>query len=604
MDSVRGRADRKGHPPPPLPIKQRRSLYSGGSSLSSSLDLEQEETFSPLGFRHRAHTVSDVFSTPMDCHAPQCPIHQRPGSCYSHQGRFFSEIIPPPVPKKRLVRALSLPGGCLHPHCSLPSRPLNYDNPLYMLAPIKDLQTDTEGEEPTVVNESPLPSQPLALLSFDTPDFQLPCFFQNFQDQGQVSLDIQQRLLLFLKSIAQRVQTLALCGPESIKGVESFQPQEFHLCEGYQSKKIGGAVFYPVHCPKLPGRVFSAKAYRPNIGITTLTFSKPLPPHPNIQHLLVHYPQFPWSERYTSTVNLQVTNSAAGPQIRKLQYPQSPCDDSTDLHGQLKESPPCNGCTVQSLLSEACELAEGLQHLRRHAATCTELQPQNVALAWPGREREGEAEGGEMEETEGADEQGMSDRDSVEIEQVKRGGCGEERGEGDNLNTSIQELWKRWGPPRVVITSSQPLSESDRNAPSEELRFGSLLRHCLHLPENPTLQDPRASPYSHGLLQLASLLLDPESGVQMADTTGILQALLWGPKADLFQQSLPEPGLLHSWLAVKRSLLVQKLAELGLSEDGRRPDNEDCLCLQYLSLVDPDRMLKIAALMELHHIAH
>lgn len=34
---------------------------------------------SPVGLHHLNHTYNEVFSEPTDCHADQCPIHQRYG---------------------------------------------------------------------------------------------------------------------------------------------------------------------------------------------------------------------------------------------------------------------------------------------------------------------------------------------------------------------------------------------------------------------------------------------------------------------------------------------------------------------------------------------
>ncbi|KAG9350576.1 hypothetical protein JZ751_024465 [Albula glossodonta] len=644
MDSVNNREDRKGYPPP-LPVKQRRSLYSRGSSYGSSfgstfeLELEQEAC-SSLGTQSQTHSLSDVFPTSIDCHAPQCPIHHGPDSIYSHQGRFLSDY-KPPVPKKKLIRALSLPGGCLHPQCSLPSRRLNYDNPLYMLTPIKDIQF-TEIKEQRAVFESLNPSQHLSLLSFDTPDLQLPCFFKNFQDQGQVSMDIQQCHQLFLRSIAQRMEK-SLHGVEPIKEVGSFQPQEFQICEGYQSRKIGGAVFYHVHCQKMPGRVFSAKVYRSSDGSHKAALQKPLPRHANIQQVLAHYPHCLQSEQYTSTENPKAINASTAPQECEHKSPQSPSDDSS-MEKQL-QVPSSSGHTVLSLLRSGAyevdierdmpwatledfvedgislhqsepqlyerrlcllllQLAQGLQHLHKHAATCAELQPQSIMLAWSERET--------IEELTEQTGETVTPDTETEIDNKEREGSEgriqrKVHGEGGDLDTSVQGLWKKWGLPRVVITF-QPLPESSQTAAPEKLHFGSLLRFCLHLPENSIPQEPMASleisqssPYTQGLLLLASQLLDQESGVQTADVPGVLQALLWGPQAKLFQQNQPESGttLLGSWLSVKRALLVQKMAELGLSERDRWLDHEDFLCLQYLSLSSPESVLKSITLLQL-----
>lgn len=51
--------------------------YSVNSFRRSSV--ESDSVFSPAGFQHPSFAYSDVFSEPTDCHAAQCPIHQRYG---------------------------------------------------------------------------------------------------------------------------------------------------------------------------------------------------------------------------------------------------------------------------------------------------------------------------------------------------------------------------------------------------------------------------------------------------------------------------------------------------------------------------------------------
>lgn len=41
--------------------------------------VESDSVFSPTGFQHPSFADSNVFSEPTDCHAAQCPIHQRYG---------------------------------------------------------------------------------------------------------------------------------------------------------------------------------------------------------------------------------------------------------------------------------------------------------------------------------------------------------------------------------------------------------------------------------------------------------------------------------------------------------------------------------------------
>ncbi|KAJ8277274.1 hypothetical protein GJAV_G00073410 [Gymnothorax javanicus] len=645
------RADQASHPPP-LPAKQRRSTYSRGSSTGSSMDLEPEGgKYIPLGALQETETptFSDVFSESTDCHALRCPIHHNNG----HQERFLSEGCPPPVPKKRLTRALSLPGGCAYPQCYLPSKHQNYDNPLYMLTPIRDSQPDTEKEDQPGGFKTQAPRQPLGLLNFDTPDHQLPSFFRCFHDQERVSLEIQECHLLFLRRITRQLDTLSLVEAQS--GIESFEPQEFQLCEGYQSKKIGGAVFYPVRCPRLPGRVLSAKVYRPNSGGAVSMFPNPLPPHINIQQLLVHFPRCSEPVRHISVENLQDASSNAGPEHCERLSLHSPDGGSAELN-QQQGAPSEHECdTVVSLMSEGFEvdierelpqgtledfiregaslqrsrpqayerwlgillvqIAQGLLHMRRHGAICTELAPRDVILTWRGIKQ-----GVEPSQGTGAErESGMLSQRTREREAVGGGISGGaikelESGEGvtENLSTPIEILWNRWGPPRAVITAVRPRRDDDQSVDSEEVQFRRLLMLCLNLPESPVTLDQKPStrnqqgtPFPPELLQQVLSLLDPQSGVRLADATLNLQAFLWGPHTEFLQQTQPTtwPTLLANWLSVKRSLLVQRLSELALTEAEIYPDLEDNLCLQYLSTVEPEHLLKVSALWQLHETA-
>lgn len=54
--------------------------------MGSSVDLELDGSVSsPLGpHQHQGSTCTDVFSAATDCHALQCPIHQRYGEYNTH----------------------------------------------------------------------------------------------------------------------------------------------------------------------------------------------------------------------------------------------------------------------------------------------------------------------------------------------------------------------------------------------------------------------------------------------------------------------------------------------------------------------------------------
>lgn len=154
----------------------------------------------------------------------------------------------------------------------------------------------------------------------------------------------------------------------------------------------------------------------------------------------------------------------------------------------------------------------------------------------------------------------------------------------------------------------------------DEFQTGILIYEMLHLPnpfdENPELKEkeytrgdlpqiPLRSPYSWGLQQLASCLLNPNPSerILISDAKGVLQCLLWGPREDLFHTftTTPSPvqknALLQNWLDIKRTLLMIKFAEKSLDREGG-VSLEDWLCAQYLAFATPDSLSCIVKILQ------
>lgn len=157
--------------------------------------------------------------------------HAFPGPS-RHQVRFHSDVTPPPIPKKRLARTISLP--------DVAAPPLSPLTPL----PSKPPKTFFHEQDP------PIPS--LSELSFDTPDEQLPHLFRNFEDQRVVFQGIQHRQTLFLQSVARSVDAGILLQEGAPERGELYLPEDFLLREG--ATTIGGTLYYSLCSPKLPGR--------------------------------------------------------------------------------------------------------------------------------------------------------------------------------------------------------------------------------------------------------------------------------------------------------------------------------------------------------------
>lgn len=154
----------------------------------------------------------------------------------------------------------------------------------------------------------------------------------------------------------------------------------------------------------------------------------------------------------------------------------------------------------------------------------------------------------------------------------------------------------------------------------DEFQTGILIYEMLHLPnpfdENPELKEkeytrtdlpriPLRSPYSWGLQQLASCLLNPNPSerILISDAKGILQCLLWGPREDLFQtftastSLVQRNALLQNWLDIKRTLLMIKFAEKSLDREGGI-SLEDWLCAQYLAFATTDSLSCIVKILQ------
>ncbi|XP_053286413.1 inactive tyrosine-protein kinase PRAG1 [Pleuronectes platessa] len=589
--------------PPALPVKQHRSRSR--SSADSSL-------LSPVGLQHQNY--DDVFSEPTDCHADQCPIHKRYDP-FRHQERYFSDVHPPPVPKKRLNRTLSLPGTNTTPLCPwspmspLQRHPQNFDNPVYMLAPAPLRYFHQEIDEVTKVRRSVAPLLSFSQLSFDSPDEHLPNLFSSLDDQRVVSQGILHRHLLFLRSMAQRVEAGILLRVEaSEKDVSSYQPQDFLLAEDSQPKQIGECVYYRLHSHRFPGRELGLKVHKHAHEAPTQQQLS----HVNVQSVVACFTPSSILKNDSSTRQPQDPST---PSISECAAAETPGGGSTEYstdpimmnvssvqcflqrghsvsverdlpHVTLEDFVQESRClqSAERLLydRQVCvlllQIITGAKHLYNIGATAAELRPQEIFLVWPC---------GARDETENKLDGSSEARRSLKTSRLK-----EER-EWETLEGKgrIQMLWRRQGSPRVVLNPhsvSHPVS-------SINSQIGALLQFCLSSQES-SASSLSTSSYRRALLHLSSLLQNGSSGPQLADMVALLQVLLWGPQVPLLNHSGPTTaGAVHNWLTIKRALLVMKLAERGLIQDQSALDWEECMCLQYLSFTDPEAVVSVTS---------
>ncbi|KAM6921138.1 inactive tyrosine-protein kinase PRAG1 [Xenentodon cancila] len=595
--------------PPALPVKQRR--FSSVDSDSIIL--------SPTRLQHQNYACSDVFQDYADCHAAQCPIHHH-HDLSKQQVRAFSDTTPPPVPKK-LSRSLSHPVT----NMSAPSPPSplsprqrhsqNFDNPLYMMTRIPDAFFQ-EAEDIRTTRGSPVPLPSLSQLSFDTPDDHLPSVFSDFEDQQVVSQEIQHHLLLLLRGMAQSVEVRSLLqGEATERGMTSYQPQDFLVCERSKPKQIGDSVYYSVCSPDFPKRVLGLKVHE-QMGDPPAARAKHRPSHVNVQDLIAYFQPSDILKKHNATLQFPTESCCSS---------RSDCSDSDPPAGSSTEvaadSSSAHVCTVESLLQrggsasverdlpdatlddfvqeavslpstecsdyarQVCvlllQILMGAHHLHSNDAAAV-LRPREIFLVWPKWKRdvvENEMRLGVSDGLRGL----KNSRREEEMEWAKTERTGK-----------IQALWKTRGSPRVVLV---PQASAPSFAPpltSIKSQIGDLIQFCLQPQENSTSLGSVPTlfkcSYRRGLV-LLSAQLQSENAPQITHVVAMLQALLWGPRGPLFGRGCASTTAVHNWFTIKRALLLMKLAERGLNLHRSALDWEDCMCLQYLSFTGPETVV-------------
>ncbi|XP_051980451.1 inactive tyrosine-protein kinase PEAK1-like isoform X2 [Xyrauchen texanus] len=463
------------------------------------------------------------------------------------------------------------------------TRTCNYDNPLYMIMPFQGPLMLKEEDK-----EELHQAQSLYQVTFDTPDEQLYGFLRNFQSIEHVSVSIQRCHLQFLRNTLQTIEMNIFLNEQDMEMVKTTQPDDFLLCGQQWSNRD---VFYLVRCPKLPGKLFSAKVHRGDSILDCSTFMQ----HPNIEQGVVHFLQCTTADQsYASQSETAQTTSESshggstevcqqqtvvsllkkGVDVTVVRdFPLGTLDDFVEdgqiLHWTHPEVYERRLCLL------VLQLVLGLKHLGSNNVLHRELKPECVMLVWPSFRPVESREN----PTEIKTRWDMKEMISIPKEKLDE----EMKGE------TCQNLWKKWGTPRVVL-SSHFEDEVFQVTTSLEFQLGNLLKNCLHLTDSGSLmwKAPQYSPYTQGLKWLVTHLTSKKPGLQMKDVSSVLQALLWGPQKQLIQQNQLESIVLPNYLLLKQSLFVLKLAERGLFQDHHSLDWEDYLCLQYLSFTNPE----------------
>ncbi|KAL7854588.1 hypothetical protein SRHO_G00167780 [Serrasalmus rhombeus] len=603
--SLQGAAtDRKA---PALPIKQRRSL---SSSSSSAPDLQLEGTLNVPGSSPLSSPFTDVFAAPTDCNATQCPIHHRYETSGYHQERFFSDQTPPPIPKKKLARTLSLPIGPLLNNVQPLMRPHYIKSSPYMA---ENPPLDHAGEHK---KEHTLKAYCFNQLTFDTPDQHLPGFFSSFCHQEQVYVGIQNRYLEFVKNAVKHLEAQVLLELQ-VEWVRTLQPQDFVICENPQPEKMEQDVFYVVHIPKVPEGFFSAKVHRKD---SVSTCPVPLLPHPNVEEVLAHFSPCMAQKKQHLSELLAVTEASElshegsaelsqesdtvtkGDTVLSFlerghavtivrDFPWGTLEDFVQEGISLHHLQPV--VYERRLCLLILQLALGLQHLESHNVKHAELRTQRIMLVWlhiKSKRSKGRVEAiGDLKDVK------KRNWFAINTDYSERECTGKGNILHENRNVKrVHTLWDKWGTPRVVINHTDVQIEPFQDIQTNAFQLGALLKFCLHQHMDQNTE------YTSGLLRLISQLTGENPGLQMVEVVGVLQALLWGPRAGLFEKNQPNTTVLHNWLTVKRSLLMLKLAEKGLFSNQNDLDWEEYLCLQYIAFAEPETVLKTTAQLGLY----
>ncbi|KAJ7992986.1 hypothetical protein DPEC_G00267760 [Dallia pectoralis] len=457
--------------------------------------------------------------------------------------------------------------------------------------------------------------QSLSQLNFDTPDEQLFIILSSVFNQGGLSQGIQHCHLLFLRSMTRRLEDRVLLIRESVEGAGPFQPKDFLLFENNPPIQIAGSLYYSLHTPKCPARIMAAKV---NSDVPPISRPHLVPPHVNIQQVIISFPacsalhKDPEPKTIPSNASQSKTetelahggsieadrsgietNNMDRPVVVSLLHmgytvtverdlPQATLEGFVDEGRLLHSSEPLVYERQLSIL--LLQLALGLQHLLSNAAPCAHLRANNILLVWPIREK-----------------------DKTEADKAEES---EEKYYGEERKYRIQELWRKWGTPRVVL-AYQP-SHSDpclsQSSPSIQVWLGALLEYCLHLTDSASGQHTQSSddtsqrsPYSPGLRKLALCLQNGDRELQIAEIPGFLQAALWGPREEFFRSISYRLPMLQNWLSVKQALLLLKLAERGLVQDLQGLDWEYYLCLKYISFTDSEMVMRTIERLGLHN---
>ncbi|XP_074088576.1 inactive tyrosine-protein kinase PEAK1 isoform X2 [Macrotis lagotis] len=482
---------------------------------------------------------------------------------------------------------------------------------------------------------------PQGRLGKSTPKPQRTVLYRGLENREEVVGKIRSLHSDALKKLALRCEDLFMAGQKDQLrfGVDSWS--DFRLTSDRPCCEAGDAVYYPASYAKDPlssyaVKICKSKAKESQQYYHSLAVRQSLAIHFNIQqdcgHFLAEVPVrlLPWEDPSAPEKeddDLEEEEEEEAEQQQKdpalSAAEASPKGSSASQSGPSKqrshvvvitrevpyltvadfvrESSAQHGKNPDTYERQVCllllQLCSGLEHLKPYHVTHCDLRLENLLLIHC-------KAGGSVQKSEPGPTAACPTRLIVSnFSQAKQ--------KSHLVDPEVFRDQSRLAP--EIITATQYKK-------CDEFQTGILIYEMLHLPnpfdENPELKEkeytradlpriPCRSPYSWGLQQLASCLLNPNPSerILISDAKGILQCLLWGPREDLFQtlHSLASPGqrsaVLQNWLDIKRTLLMIKFAEKSLDRECG-VSLEDWLCAQYLALASTDSLGCIVSILQ------
>ncbi|XP_064325980.1 protein PEAK3 [Phalacrocorax carbo] len=559
--------------PPPVPGKTQRAVVQAQGNMRaccSSLDLGAPGPPAPTldipgGHPPRLTDSALIYSNPscvcsslgeLRVHLVPCKASRGEGA-----GRPPSQSardpLPPPLPKKQLQQAESLPEQGLSQHCQgdpapwagsilystppphpqheegVPSSVPPWDRPSW--GPKKHLTESQSLGEP-VARSSPqkVPSPSQAELTFGTADRELGQLLQPLKSPAGVY-----RVVLGCQAAA--LARLSACIQEELVGLEERQQLlEAELAgKNWAALSIldrelccenGDAWYFRVGFTfEQTQLVFAAKV--PKLSCASLGVQSSLRAQCSIQRLIGCFTNhLPWElvlpgspgEQSQTPSGEEPACLATRPVLQVLISPEVPYQTLAGFvkgfHSLHRTSPGHYKCLACLLLLQVCT---GLEHLRVQKV-CQDLCPKNLLLVWcpcPPRSQQGKEA-------------------SLSLPRLLTSHFFKVKDKKRPCSTSQEQDWTKG-----LAASLSPVAD--------ELNVGMLIYQVLYvdislenalgfrsnrLPEIPSL-----SIYSTGLKHLAMLLLhrDPCKRVSIEQAKSILQVLLWGPRQE---QDDPHPA--------------------------------------------------------------